>query len=50
LDSGPLISKFNDGGLFDVSPGTHTLRGFIGDASGKQIIGTTAATVTFKVT
>jgi hypothetical protein len=47
LDGGPLISKIGDGGLFNIAPGAHTLRAFIGDANGKQLPGTSVATSRF---
>jgi hypothetical protein len=49
LDGGPAFSQFKDGGLYDLTRGNHTLRVFIGDASGREIAGTTGVTRAFFV-
>jgi hypothetical protein len=49
LDGGTPFSQFNDGGLFNVPSGQHTLRAYIGDASGTQLHNTTAANQTFTI-
>jgi hypothetical protein len=49
LDGGTLISDFKDGGLFGIASGNHTLRGYLGDASGRLLSGTSVVTVSFDV-
>jgi hypothetical protein len=41
LDGGPVFTKFVDGGVYNVGPGQHTLRAYIGDSLGQLWPGTT---------
>jgi hypothetical protein len=49
LDSGPVFTKFLDGGIYNVGAGQHTLRAYIGDALGRLWPGTTIVTRSFAV-
>lgn len=49
LDGGPPTTEYQDGGIYGLARGDHTLRVFIGDASGREIAGTTGVTRTFFV-
>lgn len=49
LDGGPPTTEYQDGGIYGLARGDHTLRVFIGDASGQEIAGTTGVTRTFFV-
>jgi hypothetical protein len=49
LDGGPPTTEYQDGGVYNLLRGNHTLRVFIGDASGLEIAGTTGVTRTFFV-
>ncbi|HTM54021.1 MAG TPA: hypothetical protein VL175_08330, partial [Pirellulales bacterium] len=49
LDGGPPTTEYQDGGIYGLARGNHTLRVFIGDASGREIAGTTGVTRTFFV-
>jgi hypothetical protein len=49
VDSGPKFTDFDDGGVYDVPAGQHTLRAYIGDANGIRIPGTMILTNSFTV-
>jgi hypothetical protein len=43
LDDNPPMPDLPKGGLYNVTPGTHQIRAYLGDAAGKMIPGTQAA-------
>ena len=49
LDGGPVFTKFVDGGIYKVGAGQHTLRAYIGDASGSLWPGTKIVNRTFTI-
>ncbi len=50
IDGGTPVAGVKDGGAYNVKPGTHVLRVYIGDAKGNQLAGTTAIVRTLVVT
>jgi hypothetical protein len=50
LDGGKPFSSYDDGGIFGVSPGNHTLVAYFGDDDGNPIKGLPQTTVRFRKT
>ncbi len=49
LDNGAPFATFHDGGLYNVAPGSHALRVYIGDSNGAILTGTGQMVVQFTV-